>query len=650
MKKVLSLLLSVLMLAACISPAASVSAKEAKTVNVDISAFANGGFISIPRTIAVSSSLSDEYASQVGFNDSSSEPTILDAAIAAHLEFIGENFMDTAPLKVSEQGWIENCFGRGSALSYYLNGVSYPLSLTTSVAEGDFLEFDFFSDTTNWSDLYISADKRVQSVAPGEKVTIKFTASNFSGSQPAAGLSVTVNNSISGHTDENGAFSFTPSNIGGYDISLKGTLNGTPIFRPWCTVNCSTKLFDYLLKEITGAVDYYTANVDSFGVEDAPKLALLLLTDVDNSKYKESFAKAVLDNLTENGGRLMMTDYQGNKYEDIGIYGAVNLCLDYMGYNSNNFYGLNLKDIQDSLDLAEARPRNPYNYKYAVITSDDERAKAICQDMIDNFYTLGKGLDYWGYSCDNTCHFLITVAMYAEDFPEYVEDAKKVIKTYAKKNGAYADNTYVTTVNADSTALSAAAFAVAGDYDTALKYYTQLIKGFEGEKPGVILYDGAENLYATADGMIAFISMLQLVFENNAEYNGHIYYEKITPATYKKAGKSVKTCKLCGEAVTKKIPKKKVKKTAIKKLTAKKNAAQITWKKVKGVTGYQLQYSTKKNFKKSKKLLIKNAKQKKAVIKKLASGKKYYFRIRAFKKDGSRHFSKWSAVKNVKIK
>ena len=56
----------------------------------------------------------------------------------------------------------------------------------------------------------------------------------------------------------------------------------------------------------------------------------------------------------------------------------------------------------------------------------------------------------------------------------------------------------------------------------------------------------------------------------------------------------------------------------------------MSWKKLSGVAGYQLQVSTKKNFKGAKTISL--SKSKKSYTKKgLKAKSKYYVRIRAFK-------------------
>ena len=92
-------------------------------------------------------------------------------------------------------------------------------------------------------------------------------------------------------------------------------------------------------------------------------------------------------------------------------------------------------------------------------------------------------------------------------------------------------------------------------------------------------------------------------------------------------------------------------KTSIKKLSRKKKAFTVTWKKVKNVTGYQLQYSTKKNMKGSKTKTVKGASKTKMTVKKLKKRKRYYVRIRTYKTVGGKKvYSKWTKWKKVKIK
>ena len=101
---------------------------------------------------------------------------------------------------------------------------------------------------------------------------------------------------------------------------------------------------------------------------------------------------------------------------------------------------------------------------------------------------------------------------------------------------------------------------------------------------------------------------------------------------------------------------KKQKKASIKKATPAKTSLTITWAKVKGVKGYEIQLATDKKFKKNlKKVTIKKQKTTKTTVKKLKAKKKYYVRIRTYKTKkvngkSTKVYSSWSKVKAVKTK
>ena len=87
------------------------------------------------------------------------------------------------------------------------------------------------------------------------------------------------------------------------------------------------------------------------------------------------------------------------------------------------------------------------------------------------------------------------------------------------------------------------------------------------------------------------------------------------------------------------------------KLTAGKGKLTAAWKKASGVTGYQLQYGTKKSFSSAKTVKVSKATTLKKTLKSLKSGKTWYVRIRAYKKvKGTTYWSAWSAGKKAKVK
>ena len=75
----------------------------------------------------------------------------------------------------------------------------------------------------------------------------------------------------------------------------------------------------------------------------------------------------------------------------------------------------------------------------------------------------------------------------------------------------------------------------------------------------------------------------------------------------------------------------------------------VSYKKVSGAAGYQIEYATSSKFSgKKTKTTTKTA----YTISGLKKGKTYYVRVRAYKVDstGKKIYGKYSAVKKVKIK
>lgn len=93
-------------------------------------------------------------------------------------------------------------------------------------------------------------------------------------------------------------------------------------------------------------------------------------------------------------------------------------------------------------------------------------------------------------------------------------------------------------------------------------------------------------------------------------------------------------------------------KVSIKSLNNKKKRIYIRWKWQSKADGYQLQYALNKKF--TKKLKTKNINSSykdTLIIKKLIKKKRYYIRVRAYKKSTfGKVWGDWSKIKKVKIK
>ena len=94
-----------------------------------------------------------------------------------------------------------------------------------------------------------------------------------------------------------------------------------------------------------------------------------------------------------------------------------------------------------------------------------------------------------------------------------------------------------------------------------------------------------------------------------------------------------------------------LKKSTLSSLKAGKKSATLSWKTITGSTGYQIQYSTSKNFSKAKTVKIAGAGKRSTTIKKLTSKKTYYVRIRAYKIVNKKTvYGAWAVSKKVVVK
>ena len=120
--------------------------------------------------------------------------------------------------------------------------------------------------------------------------------------------------------------------------------------------------------------------------------------------------------------------------------------------------------------------------------------------------------------------------------------------------------------------------------------------------------------------------------ENNIPFESiGVYTEPTTSPTTETPNKTIYPTHT---PTTKTTPTIKTKKAVIKKVIAtKKKTLKITWKKVSGAKGYEINLATNRKFNKNKRTIkVKKGTSTSKVIKNLKSGKRYYVKIRAYKK------------------
>ncbi|GEM_PF-6511237 len=151
----------------------------------------------------------------------------------------------------------------------------------------------------------------------------------------------------------------------------------------------------------------------------------------------------------------------------------------------------------------------------------------------------------------------------------------------------------------------------------------------------------AKKEYRDKDGRILYSALKEISIEK---------FDSIVSSWPKEVnlhGKSFKKYKPKGGVVYK-VTTSKLSETKLSKVASNKNTAIVTWKKNTKGKGYQLQYSTKKNFSSGVNTVkISKNKTVKTTVKKLKAKTTYYFRIRTVK---GGNVSAWSGTKSVKTK
>lgn len=448
-------------------------------------------------------------------------------------------------------------------------------------------------------------------------------------------------------------------------------------------------------EKIEQAAAYVTSNeTDPYTLSNARNFVTIIDSGADVSKYKDAFVASVKENLDANKAKLCYNNVVSPAY-----YGATFKAFDALNVDKTSFNGYNLVSSFEAIDISLTSD-NVYTYGYAIDAAkalgNETLALTLCDKLVSN-YTMGSGLDNWGFSCDNNGFFVLQLAPYYNEYKEYIDDALSLIANYKKENGYYSDEQYVTDANADSTAAALAAYSAVGDMDKAKEAYDFLCAFESKDTPGEYTnsfgsYDaliGFENYYkalkAEEDSTTTTQTTTESTSESTTESTTQTTLGSTEPATLPSNATTASTTATTvattsttapvlmttttkKETTTKKAATKAKysrsgayidstqKKPTVKKLTKGKKSVKITWKKVTGIAGYQINISTSKKFNKELSSYTVNKKSAKTkTIKGLKAKKTYYVRIRTYKKakiNGKtvKVYSKWSATKSVKTK
>ena len=410
---------------------------------------------------------------------------------------------------------------------------------------------------------------------------------------------------------------------------------------------------------------------NDFDVENVKSLVSYINAGIDVNDYKDEFTKSVKENLDSNSGKIIaVVGYDENnnwapiKGESAGVYANVITALDYFGFDVKNFEGINLVENFKNVKLNKDH-ENQYLFSSIFAVAEKyglaDTLKAAQNFLLNNFYEFGTGSTYYT-STDSDAQLVVALAPYSNKYKSVIDDTLNCMESY-KADGGYLYNldkvyNYNTgeledpVISGNSTGLALAAYSAMNDFDKAQKIYNEIVNSFEcKDVKGAYAYTagGDENALATADvftGLTKFYEALKIKETKDA----------LTTTTTTAPANNITTTTTTSTSQAAVAKIKAPKKTSIKKVKGAKKAISVTWKKVSGVKGYQVQVATNKKFKKNKKTVtIKKQKTTKTTVKKLKAKKKYYVRVRTYKTvkingKSIRIYSGWSKAKTVTTK
>ena len=407
-----------------------------------------------------------------------------------------------------------------------------------------------------------------------------------------------------------------------------------------------------------------------FGAKEAKDLVAYINAGIDVNDYKDEFVSNVNTNLAANDGKILTavkTDFDENykpikiyNEESAGVYANVIIALDYFGFDVKNYEGINLVENFKNVELNKDY-ENPYLFSSIFAVAEKyglaDTLKTAQNFLLNNFYEFGTGSTYYT-STDSDAQLVVALAPYSNKYKSVIDDTLNCMESY-KADGGYLYNldkvyNYNTkeledpVISGNSTGLALAAYSAVNDFDKAQKIYNEIVNSFEcKDVKGAYAYTagGDENALATADvftGLTKFYEALKIKETKDA----------LTTTTTTAPANNITTTTTTSTSQAAVAKIKAPKKTSIKKVKGAKKAISVTWKKVSGVKGYQIQVATDKKFKKNKKTVtVKKQKTTKTTVKKLKANKKYYVRVRTYKiANGKKVYSSWSKVKSVKTK
>ncbi len=320
------------------------------------------------------------------------------------------------------------------------------------------------------------------------------------------------------------------------------------------------------------------------------------------------------------------------------------------GYSNVCYASNNLGTIEHFAVYTDENCKNMVvGDKVVAIWENGTHTKKLCLEAGDYWVYFAKenSEDSADYDANSTGEFALTVAV------QYLDLAGSKNTTKAKAAKVEVDED-VAGFLSNTTRTAWFAFDVKSD-NTVVNIGASLENAFEGDDKYTPDYTGV-TVYNSKNKVID-------AFNIDSNYNSTVaskvltlkkgtYYIKVTGDSAYDGWGDLYTLDngVMGKVNLHITTVSKVSVSSWKNSASKK--AQVTFKKLAGAEGYEIQYSTDKSFSKGVKTKKVNAKTVKATFSKLTKSKKYYVRVRAWKYDvldENKLYGNWSAVKSVKI-
>lgn len=446
------------------------------------------------------------------------------------------------------------------------------------------------------------------------------------------------------------------------------------------------------------------------------ELILMMQSGIDCGKQYDNYMKTVSDNLTSDGKIVIDGSESAAIYAaviDILTIKGEN-AANYQGKDLLTAFNNYLAQYKTAEELNTAIS-NPYYYSYVIPTvysfaSEMTDSTAILSTLKDavllNYIKndSGCGIDYYGFSADTNGKVLSVLSYYYKDDTDLstkIDDAINWTLSLKLDNKGYKfdNNSWSVDANASSTAMALSLMSSYSKDDEALNAYNSLLTYKSSAAAGAYTYMDKDSMFSTDDaleGLITYyryltnaaaspydvtgckpapVIQITLTFNcNGGTYNRLASYSKKilkyapikslcskSPIRSGYAFKGWYTRKSGGTKITASSSfegnttiyaqwtKVAVKKAAIKKINSTSKKALLTLNNTSGANGYVIVYSTSQAFKGAKKV---TANKTYTVINNLKSGKKYYFKARAYKKDsaGKKIYGNYSSVRSITIK